>query len=144
MLFNRAFRHAKPGGYIALGQALNLTQHENLTAPTGQCFDRSGYLLEFHAFVDQLVGERLGRLQFERANLMDRADRHDPGSPQILEDDRVGSLEQIGTRIADLAHCLKHDEPGIGFLDDVIDVEADMDTPAQPGAQATLVRQDVP
>ena len=130
MLFNRAFRQAKTVGYIALGQALHFAQHEDLAAAMGQCFNGSCHLLEFHAFVDQLVGEGLGRLQFERANLVDRADRHDPGSPQILEDDRVGSLEQIGTRIGDLAHRLEHDEPGIGFLDHIIDVEADMDTPA--------------
>nr|WP_246606047.1 hypothetical protein [Sphingobium xanthum] len=76
--------------------------------------------------------------------LLDRLDRDDAGAPHMHENDGPGDLEEIGSRVADPLDVIQRRELGVGFLDDVVDVEVVRESPAAKlRAQAALMRQDM-
>jgi len=72
-----------------------------------------------------------------------RLNPDDACAAQLLQSNIAHGVKQISASIADMSGVLKRDDPGVRFLNDVINiVEPRYQTP-QPAAHIGLVRQDM-
>ncbi len=144
MVFHRILTDPKPYRDFALREALDTAQHEYLTIRDGKRRNGFGNHPQFLPVGKLLL--RRGRFdrQSEILDVSSLVDGDDPGTPQMRGDHGVRGLEEVVLRMADELNRLQRGEPGIGFLNDIVGIQARGALMLEPRSQGRFVRQYVP
>jgi len=112
-------------------------QDEGHARLAGHLRNRLGHLLEDVAVNQGLLGRRavIAPLQ-----ILLHLDRNDPGAPHVLDDQRVRDPKDVGAGVFYVLHALLGGQGGVGFLDNVVDIDAQPPLRGQPGAKSRLMR----
>lgn len=124
VLFDHTFGYSHPQGYVSLGQTLDFSHDEGFAAAIWQGGDQvrdALQLLPSGGLV--LRGRTIGR-RGRQVDVVDRIESDGPQSAQLAADQRVSGLERIGSGGLDVIHAGEAGEHSIGFLDDVVGLDA--------------------
>ncbi len=92
VLFNRAFRQPEALGHLALGQAMDPAQDENIAHLAGQIGDPVRQPGKFVAVDGQALGRRLIADDFQIIEVGHRRDRYHLHAPHVIDHHRARNL----------------------------------------------------
>ncbi|AHE53588.1 hypothetical protein A7Q26_04970 [Sphingobium sp. TCM1] len=144
MFFDRILGDSHLSSYFTLRKAFDTPQDEGFTRFEWHRRDRYRQPSQLVA-ADSALFWRWSIVGIvEPLQIVDGLDRHDLRAPDVTYDQRAGNLEQIGLGKADRIDRVHFCEDRVGFLDDVIDIDADHSASDKPAAQRRLMRQNMP
>ena len=142
MFFHRVLGNAHVLGHLALRKLMHLPQDEDFAALRRQRGDQRSDLLEFPPSGCNCFRTRSVAGDLETLGFGERAERNHLRAAKREQRDRFGHLEQVGSRIAYMIDAAQPGQDCVGFLNHVVDVEADQRPTCEPGAQFGLMRQN--
>nr|WP_246623631.1 hypothetical protein [Sphingomonas colocasiae] len=142
MFLDRALRNPHPFGDLPLRQFLELLELERLAAFGWKLGKDRMEPRHFLLPAQPAMRANLVIYDVQRFQIRHELDRHDPRAADLLANDMTGRHEQIGAGIADRVD-IRGPDPGIGFLNDLIEVARRQppNAPGKPFAHIGLMRQ---
>ena len=132
MLFHGAFRQTQQLRGFPLGQSLHLAQHEGFAASRRQQVDRVGNQAKFLALFCLNIGRQVIGGEVQPLYFAQRFHGYDRRSTQFAGHHRQRGAKEIGARIFDMVDRCQAGELGVGFLNDVVNLQTMLDPPRKP------------
>lgn len=143
VFFDRAFRQSHLMRNLALGMTVYPAKDEGLARLAGHGGDRFSQSPQLVTIYERLFKRSRPIDRIEPVHFLDRLDRYHLGSSNVAHDDRMGDLENVGAGVLYVAHVFARGQNGIGFLDNVVDIDARVAFSREPAPQSRLVRQNM-